>query len=236
MPASTGQRTASNYEEILMSTDTHTARYSLGEEIANSITHGLGLLLSIAGLAILTAYASRFGNAWHIVSCVIYGTTLVLLYTTSTLYHSIPAPRVKRIMRNLDHSAIFLLIAGTYTPFTLVSLRGPWGWTLFGIVWGLAVVGIVLELSLKPRRLVVSLLLYLGMGWVVVAAIKPMLTALAPAGLTLLVLGGLAYSLGVIFYVRRSMPYHHAIWHGFVLAGSVLHFFAVLLSVIPQAA
>lgn len=219
-----------------MSTDTHSARYTPGEEIANSITHGLGLLLSIAGLATLAVYASRFGNAWHIVSCAIYGTTLVLLYTTSTLYHSIPASRFKRIMRNLDHSAIFLLIAGTYTPFTLVSLRGPWGWTLFGIVWGLAAVGIVLELSMQKRRLALSLLLYLGMGWVVVAAIKPMLAALAPAGLALLVLGGLAYSLGVIFYVRRSMPYHHAIWHGFVLAGSALHFFAVLFYVIPAAA
>lgn len=218
-----------------MSTDTHTARYTVGEEIANSITHGLGLLLSIAGLAILAVYASRFGNAWHIVSCVIYGATLVLMYATSTLYHSIPAPRVKRIIRNLDHAAIFLLIAGTYTPFTLVSLRGPWGWTLFGVVWGLAAVGIVLELSMRQRRLALSLLLYLGMGWVVVAAIKPLLAALAPVGLTLLVLGGLAYSLGVIFYVRRSMPYHHAIWHGFVLAGSALHFFAVLFYVIPAA-
>lgn len=218
-----------------MSPSSNTARYTLGEEIANSITHGIGLVLSIAGLAVLTAYASLYGSVWHIVSCVIFGTTLVLLYTASTLYHSIQTPRVKEIMRVLDHSAIFLLIAGTYTPFTLVSLRGPWGWTLFGIVWGLAAVGILFQTTLLQRWVVASILLYVGMGWVVVAAIKPLLAAVAPGGIILLVLGGLAYTSGIGFYVKRSMRYHHAIWHGFVLAGSVLHFFAVLFYVIPLA-
>ena len=218
-----------------MSPSSDTARYTLGEEIANSITHGIGLVLSIVGLAVLTAYASLYGSAWHIISCVIFGTTLVLLYTASTLYHSIQTPRVKQVMRVLDHSAIFLLIAGTYTPFTLVSLRGPWGWTLFGIVWGLAAVGILFQTTLLQRWVVASILLYVGMGWVVVAAIKPLLAAVAPGGIILLVLGGLAYTSGIGFYVKRSMRYHHAIWHGFVLAGSVLHFFAVLFYVIPLA-
>ncbi len=218
-----------------MAPETHTARYTPGEEIANSITHGIGVILSIAGLAVLTAYASLFGTVWHIVSCVIFGTTLILLYTASTLYHSIQTPRVKNVMRVLDHSAIFLLIAGTYTPFTLVTLRGPWGWTLFGIVWGLAAVGILFQVALLQRWVVASVLLYVGMGWVVVAAIKPMLAAIAPGGLALLVLGGVAYTSGIGFYVKRSMRYHHAIWHGFVLAGSALHFFAVLFYVIPSA-
>jgi hemolysin III len=147
------------------------ARYTPGEEIANSVTHGVGLVLSIAGLGVLTAYASLFGTIWHIVSCVIFGTTLILLYTASTLYHSIQAPRAKSIMRVLDHSAIFLLIAGTYTPFTLVSLRGVWGWTLFGVIWGLAAIGILFQTTLLHRWVAASLLLYVGMGWVVVAAI-----------------------------------------------------------------
>jgi hemolysin III len=208
-------------------------RYSYGEEVANSVTHGIGLLLSIAGFAVLVAYASLFGNVWHLVSSVIFGTTLILLYTASTLYHSIQAPRAKSLMRVLDHSAIFLLIAGTYTPFTLVSLRGPWGWTLFSIVWGLAAIGILFQTALLQRWVVASLLLYVGMGWVVVAAIKPMLAAVAPGGMLLLLLGGLAYTSGIGFYVRRKMLYHHAIWHGFVLAGSALHFFAVLFYVLP---
>jgi len=216
-----------------MSVKMEAARYTPGEEIANSITHGVGLVLSIAGLGVLTAYASLFGTIWHIVSCVIFGTTLILLYTASTLYHSIQAPRAKSIMRVLDHSAIFLLIAGTYTPFTLVSLRGVWGWTLFGVIWGLAAIGILFQTTLLHRWVAASLLLYVGMGWVVVAAIKPMLAAVAPGGLLLLLLGGLAYTSGIGFYVRRSMRYHHAIWHGFVLAGSALHFFAVLFYVIP---
>lgn len=216
-----------------MSSEPHAVRYTLGEEIANSITHGVGIVLSIAGLAVLTAYASLYGSAWHIISSVIFGTTLILLYTASTLYHSIQTPHIKHVMRILDHSAIFLLIAGTYTPFTLVSLRGPWGWTLFGIVWGLAAVGILFQTTLLQRWVVASVLLYVGMGWVVVAAIKPMLAAIAPGGIALLVLGGLAYTSGIGFYVKRSMRYHHAIWHGFVLAGSVLHFFAVLFYVIP---
>jgi len=218
-----------------MHSKTDAPLYSIKEEIANSITHGVGLVLAIAGLGVLIAFASRLGNAWHVVSCTIFATTLILQYTFSTLYHSIQLPRVKSVMRVLDHSAIFLLIAGTYTPFMLVNLRGTWGWTLFGIVWTLALFGVLFQVSLLRRWQGISLSLYIGMGWVVVIAIKPMLAAVAPGGLILLLLGGLAYTSGVGFYLWKSLRYHHAIWHGFVLAGSILHFFAVLFYVIPLA-
>lgn len=218
-----------------MSPKTDAPLYSIKEEIANSITHGVGLVLAIAGLGVLIAFASRLGNAWHVVSCTIFATTLILQYTFSTLYHSIQLPRAKSVMRVLDHSAIFLLIAGTYTPFMLVNLRGTWGWTLFGVVWTLALLGVLFQVSLLRRWQGFSLALYIGMGWVVVVAIKPMLVAVAPGGLILLLLGGLAYTSGVGFYLWKSLRYHHAIWHGFVLAGSILHFFAVLFYVVPLA-
>ena len=214
---------------------TEAPMYSIKEEIANSITHGVGLLLAVAGLGVMLAFASRLGNAWHVVSCTIFATTLILQYTFSTLYHSIQLPRAKSVMRVLDHSAIFLLIAGTYTPFMLVNLRGTWGWTLFGIVWALAFLGVFFQVTLLRRWQGISLALYIGMGWVVVVAFKPMLSAVAPGGLILLLLGGLAYTSGVVFYLWKDLQYNHAIWHGFVLAGSVLHFFAVLFYVIPLA-
>ena len=214
----------------------HTAlRYSRAEELANSITHGVGVVLSIAGLAILTGFASAFGSAWHIVSCSIYGATQILLYTASTLYHSIPLPRAKEVLRHFDHAAIYLLIAGTYTPFTLVNLRGPWGWSLFGIVWSLAVIGIATQPILIRQRRWLTAVPYVLMGWVVVIGIKPLLETVAPGGLVLLVSGGLAYTIGAIFYAWKRIPFNHAIWHGFVLAGSICHFFAVLFYVIPLA-
>jgi hemolysin III len=216
-----------------MSTRTQAARYSRAEEIANSITHGVGLLLAIGALATMTALAALHGNAWHIVGCSVFGATLVLSYLTSTLYHSLPTVRAKSVLRVLDHCAIFLLIAGTYTPFMLVNLRGPWGWSLFGVIWAVAALGIVFKVTMLRRWTAVSVVLYVAMGWVVVVAIKPMLSAVAPGGLLLLLLGGVAYTAGVGFYAWRRMPYHHAIWHLFVLAGSVFHFFAVLLYVIP---
>jgi hemolysin III len=216
-----------------MSTRTGVARYSPAEEIANSITHGVGLLLAIGGLATLAALAALHGTAWHVVGCSVFGATLVLSYLTSTLYHSLPTVRAKAVLRVLDHSAIFLLIAGTYTPFMLVNLRGPWGWSLFGVVWAIAALGIVFKVTMLRRWTVVSVALYIAMGWVVVVATKPMLAAVAPGGLLLLLLGGLAYTSGVVFYAWRRMPYHHAVWHLFVLAGSVFHFFAVLFYVIP---
>jgi len=216
--------------------ESRTPRYGAGEEIASSMVHGLGVLLSIGGLVMLAIFASLRGNAWHVVSCTVFGATLILLYTTSTLYHTLPGRRAKRILRTLDHSAIFLLIAGTYTPFTLVNLRGAWGWSLFGVVWGLAVLGIIFKVTMLRRWTGASVVLYLAMGWSVVVAFKPMLAAVAPEGLVLLAAGGLAYTVGVIFYAWESLPFNHAVWHGFVLAGSVFHFFAVLYYVIPPAA
>lgn len=215
--------------------DVSTSRYSLGEEIASSIIHGAGTLLAAAGLAVLTAFASLNGSAYHIVGCSIFGLTLILLYTASTLYHSIPQPRAKAAFRALDHSAIFLLIAGTYTPFSLVNLRGPWGWSLLGVVWGLAILGIVLRVTLHRRPAAAFVSLYIGMGWCVVVAVKPLLAAVAPGGLLLLVSGGLVYTAGLAFYNWRGLPYHHAIWHAFVLLGSALHYFAVLFYVVPWA-
>jgi hemolysin III len=205
---------------------------SIGEEIASSVTHGVGGLLAIAGLAVLVTFAAIRGSAWHVVGCSIFGATMVLLYTSSTLYHAIRAPRAKQVLRRLDHAGIFLLIAGTYTPFTLVSLRGPWGWSLLGVIWGLAVLGILLQ-SGSRRHPVLSVALYVAMGWTVLIAIRPLLSSLPRGGLVLLVLGGLAYTAGIAFYAWRRLPFNHSIWHGFVLAGTVLHFFAVLRYVIP---
>ena len=213
--------------------ETSIKQYSIGEEIANSITHGIGMVLAIAALAILTAFAGLYGNGWHIVSVSIYGTTLVLLYTASTLYHSIQNPRAKGILQVFDHAAIYLLIAGTYTPFMLVSLRGPWGWWLFGVIWGLAVLGLVLQLPRMRRWRSVSLGLYIGMGWVVVVAIKPLIVSVETGGIIFLVLGGLSYTVGVLFYSWKKMKFHHAIWHLFVLTGSILHFFSILFYVVP---
>ncbi len=201
---------------------------TLGEEIANSITHGIGALLGIAALVLLVVFAGRYGDAWRIVSCSIYGSTLIFLYTVSTLYHSFTGDRIKRIFRILDHSSIFLLIAGTYTPIVLVSLRGPWGWSLFGIIWTMTIGGIIAKVTLTGKFKFLSTLLYIAMGWIVVIAIKPLLYA-APAGLIIwLIIGGLSYTLGTIFYVWKGMPYNHAIWHLFVLGGSISHFFGIL--------
>ena len=210
-------------------------RYSLAEEIAHAATHGVGLVLSIGALVVLVVFASLRGDPWLIVSSSIYGATLVLLYAASTFYHAISAPRAKRVLARLDHAAIYLLIAGTYTPFTLVNLRGGWGWTLFGLVWGLALFGILLEAFAKQRMRALSLVLYLGLGWLAAIAVKPLLDSVAPGGLVLLLLGGLAYTGGVVFYVWKRLPYNHAVWHVFVLAGSAFHFFAVLFYVIPGA-
>jgi hemolysin III len=208
-------------------------RFSRGEEIGHSVTHGVGIVLSITALTVLVAFACLRGTALHVTASAVFGVSLVLLYTASTLYHAIPLPRVKRVLRVLDHSAIFLLIAGTYTPLTLVTLRGPWGWTLFGLVWALAVVGIVAKATALPRVRVLSMVLYLCMGWSIAVAVRPLAAAMAPNGRLLLLLGGVAYTAGLGFYGWRRLPYHHMIWHLFVMAGSVLHFFAVLLYVIP---
>ncbi len=209
--------------------------YSVGEEIANSITHGIGVLLAIIGLVAMMITAGKYGTASHIVSSSIFGATLILLYLASTLYHSIPGVRVKQILKTIDHSAIFLLIAGSYTPFVLVSLRGAWGWSLFGTIWGLAIAGIVIQLTPLAKIKVLSVGLYLAMGWVAIIAVKPMVAALNMSGFTLLLLGGITYSIGVIFYAWKKLPYGHAIWHLFVLGGSIFHFFTVYYYVIPHS-
>jgi len=208
--------------------------YSLGEEIANAITHGLGVALSLAALILLVYVAATRGNGWHLASSIVYGITMFMLYTASTLYHSIPGDKARHVFKIIDHSAIYLLIAGTYTPFTLVTLRDSGGWWLFGIVWSLAAAGISLEAFWVYRPKWVSAAVYLGMGWLVVVAMGPLWKNLAPAGVWLLAAGGLAYTLGTVFYVLKKIPYMHAVWHLFVLAGSVCHFLAVMLFVLPQ--
>lgn len=208
--------------------------YSLHEEIAHGVTHGIGALLAIAGLAVLTAQAALHGDVWHVVSVSIFGAALVLMYAASTLFHSIPQVKAKHVFRVLDHCLIYVLIAGTYTPFTLVTLRGPVGWSLFGAVWGLAVLGIGFKIFTTGRFEKLSLAVYLIMGWCVLLAVKPLMAALPEGGLWLLFAGGLSYSIGTIFYRWESLRYHHAIWHLFVLGGSALHYFAVLLYVIPN--
>jgi len=209
--------------------------YSFREELANSITHGIGIIFAIVALVVMDVFAVKFGDAWHITGCSVFGATLVILYTASTLYHSIPFQRTKMLLRIMDHSAIFLLIAGTYTPFTLVSLRGPWGWSLFGAVWGIALLGVVFQVLLLRRWPLFSVAIYVVMGLIILVAVKPLVAALSPAGVRLLVAGGLAYLLGLIFYGWNRLPYNHAVWHLFVLAGSAFHFFAVFFYVIPKA-
>src|SRR4051794_14725372 len=206
---------------------------SAGEEIANSLTHGVGVLLTLIVGPVLVMTAVGTGDPWRIVASATYATTLLFLFTSSMLYHALRSPEAKQLFRRIDHSAIYLLIAGTYTPFTLITLRGPWGWTLFGLIWGLAILGITLKVVAMGRFRGLSLALYIGMGWLVVVALRPLTAALAQGGMVLLVLGGIAYTSGVLFYVWRRLPYHHAYWHAFVLAGSVLHFFAILLYVVP---
>ncbi len=207
--------------------------FTLNEERANAIVHGAGLCLSTAGVAVLIALAASRGTAWHVVSCAIYGTTLIFLYAASTLYHSVRSPRVQRVFEFIDRSAIYLLIAGTYTPFTLVSLHGPWGWSILGAVWGLAMIGIVLQSLFRARFRRPSIIVYLLMGWTILVGVKPLFEALTWRGVSWLLAGGLFYTIGLVFYGWRTLPHSHAIWHGFVLVGSALHFFGILFHVIP---
>ena len=206
--------------------------YTLGEEIANSSIHGLGVALSIAALTTLLIFAGWAQNGWAIASSIVYGISLVLEYTASTLYHSFPQPSVKHVFKILDHCGIYALIAGSYTPFCLITLREHGGLWLFAVVWTLAIVGIATETAWAYRPRWVSAAVYLGMGWIAMFAIKPLVAGLAPAGLWLLVAGGLCYTVGTAFYVLKRIRYMHAVWHVWVLAGSILHFLAVLLYVI----
>jgi len=214
--------------------ESSTSRYGAAEEIANSVTHGIGALLAAAGFAVLIVESLQHGSAVHLVSSLVFGFTLLALYVSSTLYHASRNPGARRILRRIDHAAIFLLIAGTYTPFALVTLRGPWGWSILGVEWGLAGIGLCCEDALRRRRASLSLGLYILMGWAAAAAIKPLLETLPRGGVLLLFAGGLAYTSGTIFYMTRRLPFGHALWHIAVLAGSLLHYFAVLLYVIPR--
>jgi len=206
---------------------------SFGEELASSITHGIGALLAMTALIVMLTRAASRGDIWLIVACGIFGATLVLSYLASTLYHALPQPGTKNLFRLFDHAAIFLLIAGSYTPITLVTLRGPWGWSLFSIIWCLAITGILCEVFVAGRLALFRVAVYIIMGWTIVIATRPMLQLVATDGHLLLLWGGIAYTAGTIFYVWRRLPYNHAIWHLFVLAGSALHVLAILKYVIP---
>jgi hemolysin III len=205
-------------------------KLSAKEEVFNSITHGIGTLLSVAALVLLVILSVGKGDIWHIVSYTIYGSTLVLLYLSSTLYHSFTKEKLKNLFARFDHAAIFLLIAGTYTPFLLTVLRGTFGWILFGIIWGVAVIGVVIRSIYLTRFRKLMVALYLAMGWMFVVAVGPMIKNLPILSIIFLFLGGIFYSVGVIFYVKRNLKYGHGIWHLFVLAGSIMHFFAVIYS------
>ncbi|HBF77204.1 MAG TPA: hemolysin D [Clostridiaceae bacterium] len=210
--------------------------YTKGEEIANSITHGIGALMSIAALVILIVASAKYGDAWYIVSFTIFGVSLIILYLFSTLYHSIQSPKAKKVLRVFDHSSIFILIAGTYTPYTLTVLRGPLGWTIFGIEWGLAIVGIVFKAivlgkhsELEDGKLgKVSTIIYILMGWFVAFSFKKLYILMPRKSFTMLIAGGIIYTVGAFFYSKDNIPYSHPIWHLFVLGGSICHFFSVL--------
>ena len=206
----------------------------LGDILANAITHGIGAVLAIAGAIYLIA-ASSHGTPWLIVSCSVFSTTLILVYLCSTLYHSLVRSGARHVFQVLDHSAIYLLIAGTYTPFTLISLRGPVGWALFGVEWTLAVAGVIFKSLAVGRFAVASALVYLFQGWFIVFAARPLLHAIGWHGIAWLGAGGLAYTLGIVFFALDRLRYFHAAWHVFVLAGSVAHYFAILFYVVPPS-
>lgn len=210
--------------------------YTVKEEIASSVTHGLGIVLSIIGLVVLVKLAVSAADPWRIVSASIFGASMIILYLASTLYHAVPWPSVKSVLRIFDHCAIYLLIAGTYTPFLLVSMRGPWGWSLLVVMWGIAVVGCGFKAFYTGKFDRLSTALYVAMGWMIVVALKPALEMVPSGAMALMALGGLAYTGGVFFYACKRIPYNHAIWHGFVLAGTTAHFFAILFYVVLNPA
>ena len=207
-------------------------RYSLGEEIFNSVSHGIGSLLAVAGTVVMIVISALHNDAWMVVSSAVYGASLIILYTMSTLYHAITNEKAKRVMRVMDHVTIFFLIAGTYTPITLVSLRGALGWVLFGLVWGAAILGIVFNSIDLEKFRKASVVCYVIMGWAIIFAIVPLIHSMPEISLIFLVLGGVVYSVGVIFYAVKKIKYFHSVWHLFTLGGSILHYFAILTSFI----
>jgi hemolysin III len=209
--------------------------YKLGDILANAITHGIGAVFAVAGAVYLIAASTR-GTVWLVVSCSVFSGTLVLVYICSTLYHSLVRTRARHVLQVLDHSSIYLLIAGTYTPFTLIALRGPLGWFMFSVVWSLAIAGVVFKSFAVERFAVASALVYLFQGWFIVVAVRPLLHAIGWHGMIWLGAGGLAYTLGIVFFALDRLRYFHAAWHLFVLAGSVAHYFAILFYVVPPRA
>jgi hemolysin III len=212
----------------------HEPHYSLREERLNSLTHGLGAVMSAIGTLVLVLAASRLGDIWKVVSFSIFGASLILLYSASTFYHASRSPGARAVWKMLDHCAIFLLIAGTYTPFLLVNLRHGSGWTLFGVIWGLALAGIGLKLIFGHRYKILRVAVYLAMGWLIVFAAGELTTHVAPLAVRLTVIGGVIYTLGVVFYLADRLPYNHAIWHLFVVGGSLCHFYAIYYGVLPH--
>lgn len=210
-----------------------THMYTKREEIANALTHGIGAALSVAALILLIVHSSLQGTALHVVSFIIYGASMLLLYVSSTLVHSFPQGKVKDIFEIMDHSAIYIFIAGTYTPISIHIVQGTLGWVLLGIVWGLAALGVLFKIFYTKKFLITSTILYILMGWIIVVAWKPLLLNFSGGGLILLMIGGLCYTLGTVFYVWRGFLFHHAVWHVFVLAGSIFMFFSILLYVLP---
>ncbi len=206
----------------------HNHTQSIGEEIANSVSHGIGLMGAIAAVPILVVAAAKQGDVAGIVGASVFGATMVLLYLTSTLYHALPTSKAKSLFQILDHAAIFLLIAGTYTPFTLGVLHGAWGWTLFGLVWGFAIIGVILKATTGDRFQTLSTCLYLAIGWLVLIAIVPLWNNMPIWGLFWLLCGGISYTAGVVFFAADRIPYFHFVWHLFVIMGTACHFIAVL--------
>lgn len=212
---------------VIKIANTHT--FSKGEEVANSITHGVGILFSLTALVLLIVYSSLVGTAWHVVSFTIFGFTMLLMYTSSTLLHAFPeGSKVKDLFEVFDHSSIYFFIAGTYTPYMFTVVEGALGWTIFGIVWGMAIGGTVFKAFFVKKFLFTSTVLYVLMGWLIILAWGPLIETLQPSGLAYLVVGGLLYTLGAVFYVWRGFKFHHAVWHLFVIAGSVMHFLSVM--------
>jgi hemolysin III len=209
-------------------------RYTLGEEIFSSVSHGVGTLLAIAGTAVLIVFAVLYSDAWAVVGSAIYGGSLIMLYSMSTLYHSITNEKAKSFFRIMDHTTIFFLIAGTYTPITLSILRGALGWVLFGIVWGAAILGITLNAIDLKKFSKPSIACYIAMGWVIIFAIKPLVNAMTPLSLWLLVIGGIFYTVGVIFYAIKKVKYFHSIWHIFTILGSTCHYFSILFAIMKM--
>ncbi len=208
-------------------------RRLLIEEFANSITHGIGLALSLAGLAALVVLALARGSFWHILGCSVYGATLVTVYAASTLYHGLQKPRLKHIFRTADQVAVYLLIAGTYTPFMLVNLRGFWGWLLLTIVWALSLTAIAFRIVFADRHKAVTMSLYVVIAWMAIIAVKPIITTVPIGGLAWIGAGGAAYMTGLVFFAWDRLPFNHTIWHLFVMMGSVCHYFAVMFYVLP---